>query len=33
MHMAEWASLLELRITPVIEDGQAAASLSQVFNK
>ena len=33
VHMAEWASLLELRITPVIEDQQAAASLSQIFNK
>jgi len=30
-HPAEWAGLLELKITPVIEDAQAAESLSRVY--
>jgi hypothetical protein len=32
-HTAEWTSMIELRITHVIEDEQASASLSHVFKK
>ncbi len=32
-HMAEWANLLELQITPVIEDAEAASGLSKVYGK
>ena len=28
-HMAEWADLLELQITPVIDDADAAEALSR----
>jgi len=31
VHMAEWAALLELKITPVIEDGQAAEAAAKVY--
>ncbi len=30
-HMAEWANLLELRVTPVIEDKDAGESLARVY--
>ena len=30
-HVAEWASLVELDVSPVIEDAEAAASLSKVY--
>ncbi len=30
-HMAEWAGLLELKITPVIEDAEAAHAAAKVF--
>ncbi|HSG30275.1 MAG TPA: DUF3303 family protein [Thermodesulfobacteriota bacterium] len=30
-HIAEWSNLLELSITPVFDDEQAAASLSKVY--
>ena len=30
-HAAEWANLLELQITPVIEDAEAASSLAKVY--
>ena len=30
-HMAEWASLLELNISPVIEDEEAAKAASKVY--
>lgn len=30
---AMWGDLLELQITPVIEDGEAAKSLAKVFGK
>jgi Domain of unknown function (DUF3303) len=32
-HVAEWANLLELTVTPVIEDAEAAAAASKVFGK
>ena len=32
-HVAEWANLLELQITPVIEDADAAKALSRVYAK
>ena len=32
-HIAEWANLLELQVTPVIEDEEAASSLSTVYAK
>jgi len=30
-HVAEWANLVELQVSPVIEDAEAAASLSKVY--
>ena len=30
-HVAEWANLLELQITPVIEDDEAASALSKAY--
>lgn len=30
-HVAEWASLLELEATPVIEDAEAAEALAKVY--
>jgi hypothetical protein len=30
-HVAEWAELLEIQVTPVIDDEQAATALSQVY--
>jgi hypothetical protein len=30
---AVWGDLLELQITPVIEDGEAASSLAKVYKK
>jgi len=30
-HMAEWASMLEFTITPVIEDEEAAHAATKVF--
>ena len=32
-HMAEWANLCDLQIFPVVEDAEAASSLSKVFGK
>ena len=32
-HVAEWAGLVELEVSPVIEDEAAASSLSKVFGK
>ncbi len=32
-HMAEWAALIELEITPVLDDTEATAGLSRVFGK
>ena len=31
-HAAQWANLLDLRITPAIEDGDAAQALSKVYS-
>ena len=30
-HMAEWASMLELKITPVVGDEEAASAASKVY--
>jgi len=30
-HVAVWANLLEIEVSPVIEDTEAAASLSKVY--
>ncbi|MBT8486878.1 MAG: DUF3303 family protein [Phycisphaerales bacterium] len=30
-HMAQWADLLELQITPVVEDDAAASGLGKVY--
>lgn len=30
-HVAEWANLVELEVSPVIEDAEAAAGLSKVY--
>jgi hypothetical protein len=32
-HMGEWANLLELQITPVIEDAEAASGLAKPYGK
>ena len=32
-HVAEWAALIELEVTPVIEDADAANALSKVYGK
>ncbi len=32
-HMAEWASMLDLQITPVIEDEEAASAASKVYKQ
>ncbi len=32
-HVAEWGSLLELEMYPVIEDAEAASAASKVFKK
>jgi hypothetical protein len=32
-HVAEWANLLELEVSPVIEDAEAATAASKVFGK
>ena len=32
-HMAEWATVLELKITPVLEDEEAAHAAKKVFTK
>lgn len=32
-HAAEWGNLLELQITPVIEDADAAKALASVYAK
>jgi hypothetical protein len=32
-HLGEWANLLEAQISPVIEDAEAASSLSKVYGK
>ncbi|GMR23273.1 MAG: hypothetical protein BMS9Abin37_1688 [Acidobacteriota bacterium] len=32
-HVAEWAGLIELEVSPVIEDEEAASSLSKLFGK
>ena len=32
-HVGQWANLLELQITPVIEDKEAAQALSTVYGK
>ena len=32
-HVAEWANLLELQTTPVLEDAEAASSLSKALGK
>lgn len=32
-HVAQWANLLELQATPVVEDGEAAEALSKVYGK
>ena len=30
-HVAQWAGLLELQVTPVLEDAEAAEALSRVY--
>lgn len=30
-HAAEWANMLKLKITPVIEDAEAGASLAEAY--
>ena len=30
-HVAQWASLLDLEVTPVLEDADAAEALSKVY--
>ena len=30
-HVAQWANLLELQVTPVIEDDEAASGMSRVY--
>ena len=32
-HMGEWANLLELTISPVIEDAEAASGLNKAYGK
>jgi hypothetical protein len=32
-HIAQWANLLELEVTPVVEDSDAAQVLSKVYGK
>ncbi len=32
-HVAEWANLLDLQVTPVIDDANAAEALSRVYGK
>jgi len=32
-HVAEWAGLIELEVSPVIEDDEAASSLSKLYGK
>lgn len=32
-HVAEWAGLCELDVTPVLEDEEAASSLSKLYGK
>jgi hypothetical protein len=32
-HMAEWANLLDLQVTPVIEDEEAAKAASKVYKQ
>ena len=30
-HVAQWANLFELQVTPVVEDSEAAQALSKVY--
>jgi hypothetical protein len=32
-HVAEWANYLDIQVTPVIEDSEAAAALSKAYGK
>jgi len=32
-HLAQWANVLELQASPVLEDGDAAQALSKVYGK
>lgn len=32
-HVAQWADLLEIQVTPVIEDEQAAEAISRVYGQ
>jgi len=32
-HVAQWADLLELQTTPVVEDGDAAQALAKVYSR
>lgn len=32
-HIAQWAELLELQVTPVVEDNEAAQGLAKVYGK
>lgn len=32
-HVAQWASLLDLHVTPVLEDSEAAEALSRVYGE
>jgi hypothetical protein len=32
-HVAEWANLVDLEVTPVLEDADASAGLSRVYAK
>ncbi|MHC5002655.1 MAG: DUF3303 domain-containing protein [Planctomycetota bacterium] len=32
-HVAEWANLLDLQVTPVIEDDEAATALGRAYGK
>jgi hypothetical protein len=32
-HMAEWGDFLDLQVTPVLDDAEAASGLSKVYGK
>ena len=32
-HITQWANLLELQVTPVVEDSEAAQGMSKVYGK
>jgi len=32
-HAAQWANLLDVQVTPIVEDNEAAQALSKVYGK